>query len=375
MKKIILFLPIYNEEVDLEKKAKELFSYSKDNLQDYDWKIVIGDNASKDSSPEIYKRLATEDSRFGYFTLDRKGRGWNLTNAYLLQKLDYDVLLYMDLDLSTDVKHIKPTIEKILSQEYDIAVGSRLAAGAKVEGRKLLREITSRGYVFILKTIAGSRLSDFQCGFKAMSRKAATEILPKVEDKAWFWDSEMLIIAEKMGYKIWQEPVHWVDDPGTTVNIVKTATDDLKGLYRVMKNHPWSEKPTNFISKYFNLLVFGSIGSLTAIINWAIVATHHFVDTNLHVEGYQIGAFWGYTISAIVNYYLNDRLTFSHVETNHLKRVPRFFFVSLTGLVLSLFLSTMFVKNFGVSPYLVTPIVILLGMVWNYVGHKWVTFR
>ena len=111
--------------------------------------------------------------------------------------------------------------------------------GAKVVGRSLKREITSRGYIYLIKALAWSHLSDYQCGFKAISKKAALELLPLVEDVTWFFDSELLLLAEKAGYRIYEEPVHWEDDPGTTVNVYTTARDDLMGLARVMRERPW----------------------------------------------------------------------------------------------------------------------------------------
>jgi glycosyltransferase involved in cell wall biosynthesis len=239
--RLLLILPIYNEEQDLERSVRRLVHYAEHELGGYAWKVLVGDNASTDRSPEIYHRLQKEDPRVTFLRIEQKGRGRILKHIWLTQP--YDVSMYMDLDLSTDLRHIKPCVDRLAEQGYDLAIGSRLRPGAKVTGRTPLREATSRGYVLITRLIAGSRLTDFQCGFKAIRQEAALRVLPAVLDTNWFFDTELLLTAEKAGLRIYEEPVHWEDDPGSTVHIGKTIREDLRGLLRVKRSQPWRSVP------------------------------------------------------------------------------------------------------------------------------------
>ena len=236
---LALILPIYNEEEQLAESIARLCAYAEKTLADYDWRVIVGDNASTDRSPQIYATLEKENRRLGHVRLEQKGRGRMLKKIWMDES--FDVSLYMDVDLSTGLEHIRACVEAIARHGYDLASGSRLRKGAKVVGRSLKREITSRGYIYLIKSLAWSQLSDYQCGFKAISKQAALRLLPLVEDPAWFFDSELLLLAEKSGFKIYEEPVHWTDDPGTTVNVLTTARDDIKGLVRVVRERPWKK--------------------------------------------------------------------------------------------------------------------------------------
>ena len=145
----------------------------------------------------------------------------------------------MDLDLSTDLIHL-PNILKKLEEGYDIAVGSRLAKGAKVEGRTWLRELTSRTLNFIfIQLFFHTNFTDAQCGFKGVTKNVVKNLLPKIEDNGWFFDGELLIVGEKSGYKIYDEPVHWVDNPGSTVRLVSTIWGDILSMKRLLRTRPW----------------------------------------------------------------------------------------------------------------------------------------
>ena len=140
----------------------------------------------------------------------------------------------MDVDLSTDLKHLMPLVDPLVRGEMHVAIGSRLMKGSEVIDRTPLREFTSRVYnLLIWFMFPGRSFVDAQCGFKALSREAADKLVPLVKDNAWFFDTELLLRAEKVGYKIHQVPVRWVDDPASTVNVTDTAWKDIKGLFRV----------------------------------------------------------------------------------------------------------------------------------------------
>ena len=150
----------------------------------------------------------------------------------------------MDVDLSTDLKHLPPLVRSLL-RGYDIAVGSRNTHGSRVYGRNPLRTITSKGYILIIKSLFWVHFTDAQCGFKAVTRTVVTELLSRIEDNEWFFDSELLIVGEKSRFRIYEEPVSWIDNPGSTVRVLKTAWGDLKGLWRLFVRRPWRLHPTH----------------------------------------------------------------------------------------------------------------------------------
>jgi len=234
-------IPVYNEEKELEVNIKKLADYCSKNLSKFDWTITIADNASSDNTPIIAANLSKNDNRIQLFRLEEKGRGRAVKRAWSNSGADYCV--YMDLDLSTDLKHL-PNLLKALEDGYDIAIGSRLAKGAKVEGRTMLREITSRTLnFFFIQFWFRTHFTDAQCGFKGVTKKIVRDLIPKVKDNDWFFDGELLIIGEKSGYKIFEEPVHWVDNPGSTVRLVSTIWGDMKVMWRLFSTKPWQQKP------------------------------------------------------------------------------------------------------------------------------------
>lgn len=234
-----VIIPVYNEEIELEKSVSTLSAYLSQNLKDFSWQIAIADNASTDQTFNIARKIASYNKKVKAIHLPQKGRGRAVKNVWLRD--DFDVLAYMDVDLSTDLKHFPPLVRSLL-RGYDLAIGSRNAHGARVYGRTLLRTVTSKVYMMLIKVFFLVNFSDAQCGFKAITRKAAQALLPEVQDNGWFFDTELLILAEKSGYRIYEEPVTWIDNPGSTVRVMKTAQGDLEGLWRMFVTRPWRNK-------------------------------------------------------------------------------------------------------------------------------------
>jgi putative flippase GtrA len=180
----------------------------------------------------IAGRLAAELDGVGVVHLAAKGRGRALKQVWLAS--DADVVAYMDVDLSTDLAALLPLLAPLVSGHSDVAIGSRLATGSRVvRGPK--REFISRCYNLMLRGVLQVSFSDAQCGFKAMRADVARRLLPLVQDTNWFFDTELLVLAQRAGLRIHEVPVDWVDDPGTTVDIGATATEDLRGVWRLMK--------------------------------------------------------------------------------------------------------------------------------------------
>lgn len=230
-------VPVYNEEEELEKNILSLHYFCEKHLKEYDWHITIADNASQDNTPVIAANISNKYPKISLYRLEQKGRGRAIKRVWSQAHADYS--LYMDLDLSTDLVHL-PKLLLALRKGYDIAIGSRLAKGSKVEGRTLLREITSRALNFMfIKLFFNTHFTDAQCGFKGVTRKVVVELIPIIKDNNWFFDGELLIVAEKSGYKIYEEPVHWVDNPGSTVRLISTISGDIQVMTRLLRTRPW----------------------------------------------------------------------------------------------------------------------------------------
>ncbi len=229
MASVDVVIPVYNEERVLAKSVATLRAFLSENLP-HTWRIVIADNASTDSTLAVAQRLANEDNDVVPFHIPQKGRGRALRATWLAS--DADVLSYMDVDLSTDIAFFPALVAAITDEGYDVAIGSRLKKGAKTT-RSLRREFTSRVYNVMIKAALFTRFQDAQCGFKAISRQAAHELIPLIKNEEWFFDTELLILAEKGGYRVKEIPVRWEEDPDTRVNIRKTAMEDIRGLTRM----------------------------------------------------------------------------------------------------------------------------------------------
>src|SRR5919201_413865 len=201
-----IVVPVYNEQAGLERSIRSLHRYLRSQFP-FSWRIVVADNASTDATPEIAASLARELRGVEVLRLERKGRGLALREAW--SRSDARVVCYMDVDLSTDLRGLLPLVAPLLSGHSDVAIGSRLARGARVvRGPK--RELISRGYNRLLHATLCARFSDAQCGFKAVRRDALDGLLDDVRDEAWFFDTELLVLAQRRGLRIHEVPVDWV---------------------------------------------------------------------------------------------------------------------------------------------------------------------
>ncbi len=227
-----IVIPVYNEAQTLEQSVRRLHEYLAQEFP-FTFRITIADNASVDGTWQIASRLSAELRPVAALHLALKGRGRALRAAWSAS--DADVVAYMDVDLSTDLDALLPLEAPLLSGHSDVAIGSRLAASARVQ-RGLKREVISRCYNRILRLALQARFSDAQCGFKAVRADRARALLPLIEDDGWFFDSELLVLSERLGLRIHEVPVDWVDDPDSRVDIVSTAAGDLKGVLRLMRD-------------------------------------------------------------------------------------------------------------------------------------------
>ena len=224
-------IPCLNEERALPVSIRRLHDVMSSTLADCQWNIVIADNGSTDGTQAESHALSAEFPAVRYLRLEQRGRGRALRRSWTESAAD--IMAYMDVDLSTNLTHLRPMIDAIARDNYDIAIGSRLLPDSHVVGRTLKRETTSRGYSLLFRLMFFTSFRDAQCGFKAISRRAADDLAPLVEDNGWFFDSELLILAQKCGYHIRELPVQWTDDPDSRVRILRTAWEDVKGLVRL----------------------------------------------------------------------------------------------------------------------------------------------
>jgi glycosyltransferase involved in cell wall biosynthesis len=224
-------VPVHNEQQALEASVERLHEYLVSSFP-FAFRITIADNASSDGTWLLARRLAERLPDVRAVHVAQKGRGRALRQVWGAS--DADVVAYVDVDLSTGLEALLPLVAALLSGHSDLAIGTRLANGAAVvRGPK--RELVSRCYNLLLRTAMRARFTDAQCGFKAGRTEVVQALLPVVEDQAWFFDTELLLAAQRGGLRIHEVPVDWVEDTDSRVDVLQTALDDLRGMARVAR--------------------------------------------------------------------------------------------------------------------------------------------
>ena len=306
-----VMVPVYNEAHVLERSIATLHDYLHEHFP-FTWRIVVVDNASTDGTLDVAHRCAERWSAVQVLHLDRKGRGLALREAW--GRSDAQVCAYMDVDLSTGLDALLPLVAPLVTGHSDVAIGSRLAPGASV-ARGPRREIISRSYNVILRAVFAVRFRDAQCGFKAIRTDIARLLLPAITDDGWFFDTELLLLAEHNGLRVHEVPVDWVDDPDSRVDVRRTATDDLKGVWRMARSFvrgggrlelgPLRRAP---LTEDFGrqLVGFAAVGLVSTSVSLLL-----FLLLQQHVH-----PIWANVIAiaatAIANAWANRRFTFGH---------------------------------------------------------------
>ncbi len=224
-----IVVPVRDEERDLGPSVRRLAEYLSSRFP-FSACITIADNDSTDGTWAAAAALAGELDAVRAVRLDAPGRGRALRSIWA--QSDADVLAYMDVDLSTDLNALLPLVAPLVSGHSDVAIGTRLACGARVV-RGPRREVISRCYNLLLHVTLGARFSDAQCGFKAISAGRARVLLPLTRDTGWFFDTELLILAQRAGLRIHEVPVDWTDDTDSRVRVIATILADLRGIARL----------------------------------------------------------------------------------------------------------------------------------------------
>jgi len=224
-------VPVFDEERTLVRNVEVLLAYLEAEFP-CRYRVVVADNASTDATPAIGAELARRHVEVRYLRLERKGRGHALKTAWLAS--DANVVAYMDVDLSTNLESFLPLVAPLLSGHSEVAIGTRLGHSAHVR-RRPTGELLSRAYHLLVRAGFRARFSDAQCGFKALRTDAARRLLPLVEDDGWFFDTELLLLAERNGLRIYEVPVDWIEDLDSRVDLVPTILGDLAGLWRMRR--------------------------------------------------------------------------------------------------------------------------------------------
>jgi putative flippase GtrA len=307
-------VPVHNEERDVAPSVRRLHRYLSDGFP-FSFRITIADNASTDRTLEIARALGEELPEVEVAHLDQKGRGRALKEVWGAS--DATVLAYLDVDLSTDLDALLPLVSPLVSGHSDIAIGSRLSPMSRVvRGPK--REFISRSYNLILRTTLHAGFSDAQCGFKAIRADRARALLPMVEDTGWFFDTELLVLAERAGLRIHEVPVDWVDDPDSRVDIVSTAVADLKGVWRLGRALSSGRLPLSALREQAEaeaavhappglvgqMVRFGTVGVLSTI---AYVVLFVWLRQAMPA---QVANLVALLVTALVNTAANARITF-----------------------------------------------------------------
>jgi putative flippase GtrA len=306
-----LVVPVYNEQRALSDSVRRLHAYLAETFP-YRTRITIADNASTDATLAIAHDLADELSDVDVLHLASKGRGRALRAAW--ERSDAPVLAYVDVDLSTDLAALLPLVAPLVTGHSDLAIGTRLARGSRtVRGAK--REVISRCYNLILKGSLRARFSDAQCGFKAVRKDVAKQLLPWVEDDAWFFDTELLVLAERSGLRIHEVPVDWVDDPDSRVDIVSTAMEDLRGIARVGSALVRGKLPLAQIRDELGRppLSAGLVAQAIRFAGIGAISTLAYVALFLILRGSvggQVANLIALLVTAVANTWANRRLTF-----------------------------------------------------------------
>lgn len=241
-KKVFLVIPVYNEEAVLEQNITKLHSFFHEKNIPFSIEMCIADNGSTDNTGIIAKQLLKKYPSMTYLYLDQKGRGRALKKAWT--ESTADIVSYMDVDLSTELDAYIPLIEAI-AQGADIATGSRYLHTSKID-RKLIREFLSRSYNFLLHCFFHLSVLDSQCGFKAVSKKTADFLLPLVKDNFWFFDTELLLLANYYHLNVIEIPIVWTKGKYSKVKMPSTAYDYIKNMIRMkrrLKNEPKNNAP------------------------------------------------------------------------------------------------------------------------------------
>jgi len=263
---VSVVLPAYNEADTIE----ETVTITLDSLAAFlpagSFEVIVAEDGCADRTPEIATRMAETDDRVRHVHSDeRLGRGGALERAF--RAADGETLVYFDTDLATDMKHLEELVERVRSGDADVATGSRWVPGREAD-RPAKRGIPSRGFNGLVRVVLRSDLLDHQCGFKAFDREALFAILDDVEDDHWFWDTEVLVRAQRAGYRVEEFPVEWTPKGDSKVDLVRDVFGMGSQILRTFWQLSVSPRITRRVSLTAStLLVFLALALMTVYLD------------------------------------------------------------------------------------------------------------
>ncbi|WP_406267376.1 bifunctional glycosyltransferase family 2/GtrA family protein [Nocardia sp. NBC_00881] len=375
-------IPVYNEEADLGVCVRRLHAYLRDGFP-FPARITVADNASTDDTLQVAQLLAEELDAVRVVHLDAKGRGRALRAVW--ERSDAQVVAYMDVDLSTDLNALLPLVAPLITGHSDLAIGTRLSSSSRVvRGPK--REIISRCYNLLLKASLRARFSDAQCGFKAMRTVVARRLLPLVRDGEWFFDTELLVLAERAGLRIHEVPVDWIDDPDSRVDIIDTARKDLLGIGRLGRALATGALPLEELRRAVGReplvpgVPLGMVGQLVRFAIVGVLSTLAYLLLYVVLQsftGAQVANFVALLLTAVANTAANRAFTFG-VRGSTGAVSHQFQGLVIFGIGLTLTSGSLFTLNRwapGASVHVELFVLVLANLVatlLRFVGLRWV---
>ena len=353
-----IVIPAYNEERPLADCVDRLVRYLSDGFP-FTWRVTIVDNASTDRTWDVARSLAEQTDGVEAMHLDAKGRGRALRAAWMCS--DAVVVAYMDVDLSTDLPALLPLVAPLVSGHSDVAIGSRLIQGARVQ-RGPRRELISRSYNRLLRMVFRNRFRDAQCGFKAVRADVARVLVPRIDDEEWFFDTELLLLAERSGLRIAEIPVDWTDDPDSRVDVARTALDDLRGMVRVARRFWLGSDDPAMIALGRASLAPGTGGELVSFATVGVASTAlwaFLLVALLPPLGLVAANAVALTASMLANTVAHRRWTFHRTRTERRRDWARAVVVHWGGLVVT---TGAILAARAIAPGRLAVVVVLLGL-------------
>ncbi len=223
-----IVIPVYNEELRLATSMPILLQHLQTGSFPYSYVITIVDNGSTDSTVSIAEGFAAQNSKVRIISMKEKGKGCAVRRGW---SEPADIHAFMDVDLSTDLSHFGPLIDAVAIDDFDVAIGNRLGAASRVESRRFTRALFSRGFNLLVRIFFGSTVPDHQCGFKAIKREAFMHIAPNMQEAGFFFDTELVVLAQRAGHSIRSIEVVWRDDKLSKVSTIKTSLEMFAAMY------------------------------------------------------------------------------------------------------------------------------------------------
>ncbi len=358
---VSIILPAHNEEDVLRSTVQELQDWSTSN--DHPLQIIIVEDGCTDATPEISADLAKAHDNVRHIHKEhRLGKGVAVETGF--DAAETDIICFMDVDRATPVDCLDDLLQPIEQGTADITVGSRYLSDSDAD-RNPTRSIMSRGYNALINGLFHTGIADHQCGFKAMRAAVFDELQDDITDGAWFWDAEMLVVAQRQGYTVQEVPVRWEERDDSAVGVIPVSAQLLQGAVRLKSEHLFGDWfPT--VQQY---AVFAVIGAFGAVINTVLL----YLITEFFGVHYMVSGALSIEAAIVVMFFLNNYLTFD--TTKHGIRqladgLVRSNLVRSVGIVIQLALLYALTEYGGIHYVVSNAIAIFIASLATFAGEK-----